>query len=336
MHIHIVTFMNTYKVSVIVPNYNHAPYLQARIDSILNQTFQNFELILLDDASTDKSASILYRYQNNQHVTRIEINETNSGSPFQQWIKGISLAQGEYIWIAESDDLCVSSFLSTTVGLLDRHPEVAVCFTGSTLIDENGNTLPSDINKWGKLEKKCKKKYALFTGKAYATHNLYWRNYIANASSALFRKSCFKQTIAEQCVQMRYSGDWLFWFKLSLQGDVIEVYDKQNLFRQHEQKVTVKANYNGEGKKEDIEIIHQMELALPNLGSYKRIIRHGLLYNHIRKLPIPHQTKEKLYALLKQKLNATATDGCLARFNHILRFIYPFAINMKNDRLHPS
>lgn len=325
-----------YKVSIIVPNYNYATYLQARINSILNQSFQNFELILLDDASTDNSANILHNYQNNPHVTHIVINESNTGSPFQQWFKGINLAQGEYIWIAESDDLCESNFLATTVSLLDQHPEAAVCFTGSTLIDENGKALSYDMNKWGKSEKKRKNKYALFNGQAYAIHNLYWRNYIANASSALFRKSSFEQAVPQQCTQMRYSGDWLFWFKLIMQGDLIEVYEIQNYFRQHTQKVTVKADYNGEGKKEDIEIIHQMELTLPTIGRYKQTIRHGILYNRIRKLPAPDQVKVNLYTLLKQKLNTTITDGRIAHLNHLLRFICPFIINMKRDRLHPK
>lgn len=325
--------MSTYKVSIIVPNYNYASYLEARINSILNQTFQNFELILLDDASTDNSAEILYRYRNNPHVTHIEINKSNTGSPFQQWFKGISLAQGEYIWIAESDDLCELEFLTTTIEVLDRHPNVSVCFTGSILIDENGNTLPYDINKWGKKEKE--KEYALYNGKIYAAHNLYWRNYIANASAALFRKSSFEQITLHKCIEMRYSGDWLFWFKLIMQGDIIEIYKIQNYFRQHLKKVTVKADYNGEGKKEDIEIIRQMESALPTIGCYKRIIRHGILYNSIHKLPASNQIKENLYTLLKQQLNTTSIDGCIAHLNHLLRFICPFIINMKRDRLHP-
>ena len=83
-------------VSVIVPNYNYARYLDARIDSILRQTWTDFELILLDDASTDTSREILEKYRNHPRVSRIEFNTQNTGSPFQQWMKGILLA-GENI-----------------------------------------------------------------------------------------------------------------------------------------------------------------------------------------------------------------------------------------------
>ena len=81
------------KVSVIVPNYNHAPYLKRRIDSILNQTYQDFELILLDDCSTDNSAEVLNEYASNPKVSHVVINEINSGSTFKQWDKGFALAK---------------------------------------------------------------------------------------------------------------------------------------------------------------------------------------------------------------------------------------------------
>src|SRR5215469_14819662 len=92
------------KVSIVVPNYNHARFLPQRLDSILGQTFQDFELILLDDSSTDDSRSILLEYGRRDPRVRIEFNEVNSRNPFKQWNKGVGLAHGQYVWIAESDD----------------------------------------------------------------------------------------------------------------------------------------------------------------------------------------------------------------------------------------
>ena len=82
-------------VSVIVPNYCHAPYLEQRIESILQQTFQDFELILLDDCSTDGSREILERYRNHPKVSGIFYNERNSGSPFQKTGRGKVVAFGD-------------------------------------------------------------------------------------------------------------------------------------------------------------------------------------------------------------------------------------------------
>jgi glycosyltransferase involved in cell wall biosynthesis len=99
------------KVSVIIPNYNHADYLPARIDSVLQQTHQNLEVILMDDCSSDNSREIITRYAAQDARIRVVLNEQNSGSTFKQWNKGIALARGEYIWIAESDDVADSTFL---------------------------------------------------------------------------------------------------------------------------------------------------------------------------------------------------------------------------------
>lgn len=129
------------KVSVIVSNYNHSAYLKERIDSILNQTYQDFELIILDDCSTDNSMSIIESYRNNSHVTHVVQNEQNSGSPFLQWHKGIALAQGEYIWIAESDDAAHPQFQSTLVGQLVCHPEAVLAYSHSLWVDEKGETV---------------------------------------------------------------------------------------------------------------------------------------------------------------------------------------------------
>jgi len=98
-------------VSVIVPNYNHARYLRRRVDSILAQTYSDFELILLDDCSTDHSREILASYRDNPKV-RVEFNAKNSGTPFKQWNKGVQMARGRYIWIAESDDYADFRFLA--------------------------------------------------------------------------------------------------------------------------------------------------------------------------------------------------------------------------------
>jgi glycosyltransferase involved in cell wall biosynthesis len=84
-------------ISVIVPNYNHAKFLKERIDSILNQTIQDFELIILDDCSTDNSREIIESYRQLPNVS-IFYNSKNSGSPFKQWKKGINRAKGKYIW----------------------------------------------------------------------------------------------------------------------------------------------------------------------------------------------------------------------------------------------
>ena len=128
-------------VSVILPNYNHAPFLKERIDSILAQTYQDFELILLDDCSTDNSVALLQTYADNPHVSALVCNEANTGNTFLQWDKGIRLARGRYIWIAESDDVAHPQFLEATVSALDARRDAVMCLTGSILIDDRSRRL---------------------------------------------------------------------------------------------------------------------------------------------------------------------------------------------------
>ena len=116
------------QVSVIVPNYNHAQYLVQRIDSVLAQTCQDFELILLDDCSPDHSREVLERYREHPKVAHIVYNEANSGSTFKQWDKGIALARGEYIWIAESDDWCEPTLLETLLDGIHRDKDCVLSY----------------------------------------------------------------------------------------------------------------------------------------------------------------------------------------------------------------
>jgi glycosyltransferase involved in cell wall biosynthesis len=122
------------KVSVVIPNYNHAKYLDARIDSVINQSFQDFEIILLDDASSDDSVNIIRKYLDYPNIQFIQ-NDKNSGSPFSQWQKGVSLASGTYVWIAESDDIADFRLLETLVKLLDSNPKVVLAYCQSSYIN---------------------------------------------------------------------------------------------------------------------------------------------------------------------------------------------------------
>src|SRR6266404_7934352 len=126
-------------VSVIVPNYNHARFLRRRIDTVLGQTFLDFELILLDDCSTDNSRDILTAYADDSRV-RIEFNAKNSGSTFKQWNKGVRLARGKYVWIAESDDYADKHLLEMLVPRLDAEPTTVLVYCRSWRISADGNT----------------------------------------------------------------------------------------------------------------------------------------------------------------------------------------------------
>ena len=129
------------KVSVIVPNYMHVDYLNKRLESISRQSFQDFEVILLDDASTDKSEVTLKKWAKNHKNFQYFPNKKNSGSTFAQWNKGVELARGEYLWIAESDDWAEPDLLEKLVLELERNQNAVIAFSQSMLVEESGKHL---------------------------------------------------------------------------------------------------------------------------------------------------------------------------------------------------
>ena len=320
-------------VSVIVPNYNYARFLRQRIDSILQQDFTDYELILLDDASSDDSRSILESYRTNPHVACIVCNEQNTGSPFSQWQKGLALARGKYVWIAESDDYAETSFLQEMVAVLERHPRAVVSFAGSSRVDPQGRILPLDNDYWSRKSSLHKKGYRVFDGMSYIFHNLYWKNYIYNASGALFRKETLENVDLSSCTAMRCCGDWLFWAKLAARGQVIEVYKKLNYFRCHAVSASTRGGRTGTAMKEDFRVVKDLEEAFPKIGIYRRILRRGLFYKHIRRMHASPTVKQELFEDLYSTLGGNVTDFLLERANRYAGFLCPFLLTDKRVRL---
>lgn len=321
------------EVSVIIPNYNYARFLQKRIESVLAQTYTDFEIILLDDASTDDSVSVLNKYCDNKFVSHLEINSVNTGSPFAQWQKGISLARGKYIWIAESDDAAEPLFLEKAVSTLKNHPKASFCFLGSHCIDESDTTLSTDFDRWTSKQLQRPHKIGNFDGNEYIKHNLYWRNYIYNASGVVFSKHCFELINDLSCFSMRYSGDWLFWVEMAKQGEVIEVYEKLNRFRLHSGSTTKKAVISGEGLREDIHIVKLIEDYLPDLGKQRKTVRHGTFYKEIKRLNVVGEIKNEFYEELHNFLDVKVMDYYIERFNKCFGALLPLLISRDKDRL---
>jgi glycosyltransferase involved in cell wall biosynthesis len=251
------------KVSVIIPNYNHALYLEQRILSILDQTFRDFELILLDDCSTDRSIEIISRYRTHPKVSKIIINKTNSGSTFKQWQKGISEAQGEYIWIAESDDFAHKLLLETLVKQLESHPQVGIAYSQSYRVDESSNIVCSCKDIYPSIA--CGK---VHKGEDVLLNYMAGANLIPNASAVVFRKAIAGQ-INTRYTQFRFAGDWWFWCEMLLRSDLIHVCEELNYFRFHANKVTVSATQNGLYFIEGLQILEliKQKINLP-LGVY--------------------------------------------------------------------
>src|ERR1035437_3711421 len=236
-----VSSMST--VSVIIPNYNHARFLPRRIESVLRQTLQDFDLILLDDCSTDDSRSLLSSYADDPRV-RIEFNEVNSGSPFKQWNKGVRLARGEYVWIAESDDYADERLLERLVAILDAEPSVVFVncrsmrvyadgrvdgFADTDLVLVNPDKWTNDFIADGRDE--CKN---------YFVH----LDPVFNASSVLLRRSVYEQ-VGGADEGLRCCGDWKLFAAMALQGRIAHIKEPLNYYRVHDASVSARSTQGG-------------------------------------------------------------------------------------------
>jgi glycosyltransferase involved in cell wall biosynthesis len=219
-------------VSVIVPNYNHARFLPKRMESIFAQRYQDFELILLDDCSTDESREILSRYAGDPRV-RIAFNEANSGSTFRQWNKGVGMARGQYVWIAESDDYADERLLERLVGALEADERVTFAYCRSHCVSGEDAALGfADTIYFPDLEPECWTKDFVAEGMEECRRHFVRFNVPANASSVVFRRAAYEK-VGGPDQGMRLCADWKFWAEMALEGRVAYVAEPLNYFRFH-------------------------------------------------------------------------------------------------------
>ena len=246
------------KVSVVVPNYNHARYLPERMASVLGQTFADFEVILCDDCSTDDSRDVIGQVARTDRRVRTCFNTVNSGSGYRQWNRGVGEAVGEYVWIAESDDSADPELLRTLVGLLDAHPRVGVAYCQSLRIDERGECLGS-MAEWTS-DIPTDRWHVGFVGNGVDECRRYLclKNTIPNASAILFRRSVF-QAAGGAPDTFRLCADWLLWATMLTQCDVAFTPEPLNRFRFESQSVTQSRKKDGTNAEESYRVARAIE-----------------------------------------------------------------------------
>lgn len=226
-------------VSVIVPNYNHAKFLRRRLDSIYTQSYQNIEVILMDDCSTDDSRDILAEYTKRYpQNTRLVLNENNSGRVSRQWKKGLSMANGQYVWIAESDDSCSQDFLMELVGILQRS-SVMLAFS-RTLFVQEGKEIWSIEEYLHDIETIDWSRPFVATAHTLVQHGFAKKNLIPNVSAAVFRNP---RTILPEIEgvweEVSLVHDWLFYLHLIKGGSVAYTNKVTDYYEVHENSTSL-------------------------------------------------------------------------------------------------
>jgi glycosyltransferase involved in cell wall biosynthesis len=230
------------RISVVVPNYNYARYLPERLNSILRQDYPIFEILFLDDRSQDNSLEVAHEILSAQPIDyRIVDNTDNSGSVFRQWKKGVDLARGTHLWIAEADDSCSENLLTETRKGF-RTAGVVLSYCESRQVDENGQVLANnylayvsdiDARRW-------LSPFVMEGDKA--AHSFCIKNVIPNVSAVLFETGSLRAVLdrhIERILSYRVAGDWLVYVLLLKQGRMAFNPVPANAHRRHQRSLTL-------------------------------------------------------------------------------------------------
>ncbi|MEX0774929.1 MAG: glycosyltransferase family A protein [Phycisphaeraceae bacterium] len=246
-------------VSVVVHNYNHAPFLHERLGSIAAQTFRDFELIVLDDASTDDSVAVI-RELERQIPMRVQLNAKNSGSPYAQWNTGLHLARGRYLWIADSDDRARPDMLGRLVQAMQQHPRVGLAFCRCQVIERDGQErnelMPAGNPQW--------EHDFVADGRTFCREQLALSSLVATASAVLLRCQVMRQ-IGGADPSYRLMGDWLVYALMLQHCDLAYVAQPLNEYRRHSGTVrstTQQSALPREEHRRVVEVIRQHDAAL--------------------------------------------------------------------------
>ncbi|MGF6710225.1 glycosyltransferase involved in cell wall biosynthesis/SAM-dependent methyltransferase [Luteibacter sp. W1I16] len=232
------------KVSVIVPNYNYAHLLGDRLRSIDAQTVPVYELIVLDDHSTDDSLAVLTELRS---ILRTDFslveNAVNSGSVFKQWEKGVGLARGDLIWIAEADDSSEPSFLEKVLSPLQKYPDVVFSYAQSKQIGDSGQLLADNYLAYtDDVDSVLWRGDYIRAGEDEIHNALAIKNTIPNVSAVVFRAPQLRDVLREAAPviqSFRIAGDWVAYILLAAKGQVAYIAEPLNQHRRHSSSVTI-------------------------------------------------------------------------------------------------
>jgi glycosyltransferase involved in cell wall biosynthesis/GT2 family glycosyltransferase len=231
-------------VSVVVPNYNYGRYLRRRLESIWSQTYPVHEIILLDDASTDDSATVIAEWQRIAGTRlRVVRDVVNSGSVSRQWLKGVELACGDLVWLAEADDFADAGFVAATIAAFDDS-DVVLSYCQSRLVDETDAVLAgsyldyvADVD-WLLWQRDYRR-----PGRVEIEEALSVKNTIPNVSAVVFRREALARVLREHIEEMteyHNAADWLCYVRLlSRGGSIAFVAESLNNHRRHKTSITL-------------------------------------------------------------------------------------------------
>jgi glycosyltransferase involved in cell wall biosynthesis len=214
------------RVSIGLPVYNGERYIVEALDSIVSQTFADFELVISDNASTDGTARICEEYASRDGRIAFHRNETNRGAAWN-YNRVFALSRGEYFKWASHDDRCAPTFLERCVAALDANPEVVIGYPRSTVIDAAGDTIEMEEDDLPLASRDVVRRFAGCLNPMKLCHNVIF---------GLMRRSVLAGT---QLIGTYLASDRCLVAELSLHGPFEEIPERLFYRRKHSANIGV-------------------------------------------------------------------------------------------------
>ena len=212
---------NTPTVSVVMPVHNGARYIRQAIESVLGQTYDDLELIAIDDASTDETVEIIKAYASPK--VRLIQNERNIGHAASA-NRAIKQSRGVYIARLDADDVSLPRRIERQVDFLEKHPRVGLIGTAAQTIDEEGRVTQDPQTNMGRSGLDL-------------NWRILWHNCMSPHSSAMIRKSAL-QHVGGYDERFWYAPDYDLWSRLSLEVDLARLPEPLVQWRTHSDGMT--------------------------------------------------------------------------------------------------
>lgn len=213
--------MSSSKISIVMSVYNGERYLQESVNSILNQTFSDFEFIIIDDGSTDGTWRILEKYASQDSRIVLVRNQKNIGLT-RSLNKGLKLSSGKYIARQDADDISLPKRLEKEEKFLDEHPKVVLVSYSTEKIDSEGRSL-------GKFKNQGDPDFV-------AWHLLFY-NYIMCHSQVMFRRDPVMD-LGGYSEDRYYAQDYELWLRLVEVGDIVVLPETLVKWRFHSENIS--------------------------------------------------------------------------------------------------
>ncbi len=238
-------------VSVIIPVFNGLPFLKEAIDSVMAQTYKKFELIVINDGSTDGTQALLDKFQKKLGKKMIVIKQKNQGQVIAK-NRGIKKAKGELIAFLDSDDLWKREKLESQVNVFKEYKSLGLCYTEAVLIDGKSTVIG------------YRSANSSYTGKCF--ERLIEKNQIT-ASSVMIKRECLKR-IGIFDETLRTCENWDMWLRISLFFEIQYISQPLTYYRIHENHMSSNISKMMEGK---IKVLKKYSFLLSN-KKFKKIL----------------------------------------------------------------